>query len=62
MKEITYMINEYDFEGDILEEAIFINIGEDVRIKFDNLKDLEEFKNRINVCVEEIKENEFLEN
>lgn len=57
MKKIGFMINRYDHEGDIMDKAIFININEDIIIRFDDLKKLKQFKKDIGLCIKEIEEN-----
>ena len=55
--KFTFQINNYDRDGDIIEEGVFINVGDITTIKFTNIDDLEDFAKRILHSLPEIKEN-----
>ena len=53
--DVTFSINEYDRDGDCNEEAIFLHIGDHVRLRVKNIEELTEFRDNINSIIEEIK-------
>ena len=52
--KITYSINEYDFEGDIIEGGIYLHF-ENTKIKVANsIEEYKDFVNEFNMVTEEI--------
>lgn len=59
LEDIGFSVNDYDWEGDAMQEGIFLHFGE-TRIFI--AKDLDGFKNfikHLNSMYEELKENGF---
>ena len=54
--KFTFQVHNYDRDGDMVEEGIFLDIGT-VILKFDGVTDLEDFAKEIIRCLPEIKEN-----
>lgn len=55
----TFIINNYDKDGDLVDEGIFINIvGEDIKniIKFKNTDQLRILSEHLSSCAKEIDE------
>ncbi|MCP1159318.1 hypothetical protein [Bacillus infantis] len=56
-KEVTFSINEYDYEGDSFDDCIKIHIDETFTLRFDDIKKLDEFINKLSGISNEIREN-----
>ena len=55
--EVTFSVNSYDKDGDILEGGIFLHFG-GTRVKVcEGINNLDEFVRDITAIAEEIKEN-----
>jgi hypothetical protein len=54
--ELTFSINRYDSDGDLVEECVTLNVGDNVSLHFKNVKELEEFAKNIKKMIPEIKE------
>lgn len=53
----TFSVNLYDKDGDILEEGIFLHIGDITTIKFKDVSELDDFTHALSSTVKEIREN-----
>jgi hypothetical protein len=52
--KITYSINEYDFEGDVVEAGIYLHL-ENAKIKVaNNIEEYRDFVSEFNLVTEEI--------
>ncbi len=60
--KITYSINEYDFEGDIVEEGIYLD-SENTKIKMvNNIKEYKDFVSEFILVTEEMPSNKYIIN
>lgn len=56
---VTFSINEYDFEGDIVEKGIYLHFGH-TKIKVaDNMEEYEDFLINLYTIKTELLENKF---
>lgn len=58
-KNPLFSINRYDYEGDIVEEGLFLVLGDCIRLKFKNPDELKTFGEAIvsMATSEEVQEN-----
>ena len=54
MKGVTFSVNEYDCDGDIVEEGIFLNFGDARILVAKNLEDYKEFCKTVSDMTDEI--------
>lgn len=54
----TWSVNQYDQDGDVIDEGIFVDVGENVSVKFTDIDSLELFARAILNSLPEIKERQ----
>ena len=56
--KVMFSVNSYDYEGDIVDRAIFLHVGDITIIQFKDVDELKQFAETIlNNTIPEIREN-----
>lgn len=55
--KVLFSVNDYDRDGDIAEAGLFLHLGDNIRLRFEDTQDLADFANRILGMLPEIREN-----
>jgi hypothetical protein len=55
--KISFSINQYDSDGDIFDEGVYLYLGDTVIIKVKNVAEVEEMSKQLETVASEIREN-----
>ena len=56
-QDVTFTINLHDSDGDCWQKGIFLHFGDQLIVRFEDMKKLEAFREQLDVIIKEIKEN-----